>query len=69
MYLLFTICSLSGKMYGNVHMNLLGVNSAKLCIKFASQLRMFAAYFAKNNKPFMLSGQIIQMTCVGCKCS
>lgn len=48
MYLLFTICNLSGKMYGNVHMSFLGVNSAKLCIKFASQLRMFAAYFAKK---------------------
>jgi len=59
MYLLFTFCSVSGKMYGNVHMSLLAVNSAKLCIKFASQLRMFAAYFAKNNKLFMLSGQMI----------
>lgn len=59
MYLLFTICNVNGKKYGNVHMSLLAVNSAKLCIKFASQLGMFAAYFAKNNKLFMLSGQMI----------
>lgn len=59
MYPLFTICNVSGKMYGNVRLSLLAVNSAKLCIKFASQLRMFAAYFAKNNKLFMSSGQVI----------
>lgn len=59
MYLLFSICNVSGKLYGNVCMSILAVNSAKLCIKFASQLGMFTAYFAKNNKPVMLSGQMI----------